>query len=306
MADMRSLLAAQRRAAEAGRNAGKGRLLSAGDLNVGNSQVIKTKGPPIIIVPDQNPPRILNMDAMSDTGQLVTVSLGAVGLNQGEFSTSPFPGLITGIIEFGNGSVFTRLELDIPLGPIDFASTLNASPKQPNLGGVLVTVPAGTLRVYARSDANYITPTIIGLIGSPLGGALPPNDTDPATGLTAVDVVVTAFAAYYTRPGNGAGPTKTLFLGRVPAGGTIVWGVTTTYNIPAYAKTIRFLRPRANIVDFTIWDAAGNVVEQHIIGAGTDSPVFPLYGYAKYFTIGGTSTSATSGQIMAAVFDLGI
>lgn len=298
--DMRSLLAAQRRAVEAGRNAGKGRLLSNGDLNVGNSQIIKTVGPPIKIVPDLDPPRILNLDAQSDTGQLVTVSIGAVGMNQGDFGASPMPGLITGIIEFGNGSVFTKLELDVPLGPIDFASTLNANPKQPSLGGVLITVPAGTLRVYARSDANYITPTIIGLIGLPLAGALPPN----AGGL-AVDVVVTAFAAYYTRPGNGAGPTKTLFLGRAPAAG-INWAINTTYNIPAYAKTIKFLRPRANIVDFTISDAAGNTVEQHIIAAGTDSPVFPLYGYAKYFTIGGTSSPAIVGQVMAAVFDLGI
>lgn len=230
----------------------KNRLLDDGDQNIGNAEIVTPQGLPASgaahIVPNLNPPRILAMDALSPTAQMVTLTFTAAVAQPASGGSSPSNvGPITGIVEFGNGSQFTRLEVDIPVGPYDYVAT----PSQPRDGGVTLTVPAGTLRAFGRHDGHYVTPSINGIAA----GTTPPT-------LQTVPVLVKAFATYFTRFATKA-PTKTLYLG---AGSTAaIPGGVGSYSIPPFAKRMRILRDRVNnttTFNATFLDSfGGNILE---------------------------------------------
>lgn len=305
--DLRSLIAAQERAvAAAGARGEKARLLDDGDQNIGNQLVIKTPFvtlPPMTI-PTQNPDRLLNLNATSKSGQLITVFLGAETTPNTPINRPPTP-FLTGIVEFGNGSRFTNFEMDIPLGPTQL--NLNQQPTAPQNGGILITVPAGTLRIYARSDGALITPNMFGTLpvdglgNSPPGRLLSPVG---APGTPASDVLVTAFATYFTRPAVHS-PTKTLWLGRANTVDGIVFA-GNFYAIPAFARTIAILRdPLAVAIEITLTDTYSNTLDTIVIPGGTRSDNYKIPGNASRFTITSTTPNpVVAGTILQAVFEL--
>ena len=78
-------------------------------------------------------------------------------------ASNPNPGYagpITGLVEFGNGGRFTRVEFDVPLGPYLGTFQGAAVASEPQDGGVIVTVPTGVLRAYARYDNLLVQPIL--------------------------------------------------------------------------------------------------------------------------------------------------
>lgn len=311
--DLRSLIAAQERAASvAGQRGEKARLLEDADQNIGNQLVIKTLPAPFpLTLPYQSPDRILNLNSASKGGQMMTVFLGATASpisSQG--SNGPLPSnFITGVVEFGNGSRFSRAEFDIPIGPVQFPAPNNRTPVDPQSGGMFFSLPAATLRIYARSDANLITPDIFGAL--PHGFApnpLDPHRLDPPTpssSPTASDVLVTAFAGYFTRTSIFP-PTKTLWLGQVVAA-TGIHYVGETYAIPPLASTVRFLRFDVNVVALAIRiaDIGSNILDQISLPAGVRSDTYKLPGNAAFFEfVSPTTDPMPAGSILQAIFEL--
>jgi hypothetical protein len=285
----------------------KGELLDDADLNIGNA-IIADPYPssdpltPPVIIPISNPPRIINLDALSRTGKVVTIALTAQTVLRPNISQqSPTP--ITGIVEFGNGGQFTRIEVDIPVGRV-FAIGANFTLQEPEDGVVYVTVPAGTLRVFARNDSKFITPTNNGFIGSdapPFG--LPPVDGDADSAL------VKAFVVYYPIRGSRSAPTKTNYIGRTSGATVIVYinDPSSAYLVPPLAKRFRLLRtiPGFTMPAFTgsIYDAAGNTMENFSVALNVMSPWFELPGIAH--RIGLEFTITGSNGFAAIVFEIG-
>ncbi len=114
------------------------------------------------VIPQTNPERILNLNAGgSAVGQTMTVVMTATRLLEGAQNPNPgLPGPITGIVEFGNGGRFTRVEFDVPVGPFAGGFVAASSAIQPLDGVVEITIPAGALRVYARYDNRLIAPLL--------------------------------------------------------------------------------------------------------------------------------------------------
>lgn len=233
----------------------KARLLDDGDLNIGNIVQITSPGG-TQTKPTLNPDRILNLDALSPTGQMVSVVFSA-SLPPGGMSAVVGP--MTGIVEFGNGAVFSRVEVDIPIGPYDLAGT---NSKQPLDGGTIVTVPGGVIRAYARNDANLVTTDVTGSTG-PAASFIAPATT------AIVSVLAKAHAVYYVRAGSAA-PRKTLYTGNASPTGAF------PYSIPAYARRFRLLRGRGtNTRVFTVSFLDGASAGANVLDTAIFDPAVP-------------------------------
>jgi hypothetical protein len=151
----------------------EGPLLENADLNIGNSTVLTPQASAVVspadastwsvgtVLPQNNAPRILNLDGSSKRGQTTSVIFTVSRILQGASNPNPgFPGPVTGIIEFGNGAQFTRLEFDLVVGP--FAGSINQATTaiEPQDGTVIVSVPTGVLRAYARYDNLLLAPIL--------------------------------------------------------------------------------------------------------------------------------------------------
>lgn len=220
------------------RSQSKARLLDDADMNIGNAvTVLPPLNAAVQTIPTQNPDRILNLDALSKTGQMVSIAFSA-SLTPG--NGSPLVGPITGIVEFGNGAIFSRVEVDIPIGPYNLlAGGANGLSNQPFDGGTILTLPGGVIRAYARHDGHFITLSTNGSTG----GAVPVAATTAI-----VPVIVKAHAAYYVRAGVSS-PRKTLYTGLANPNGLV-------YSIPAYAKRFRLLRDPRGGNNTAVWTAA--------------------------------------------------
>ena len=161
-------------------------LLKNADQNIGNSTILYPQAGTVgVVIPTTNPPRLLNLTGGSAVGQTVSVVMTVSRILQGNDNPNPgFPGPITGIIEFGNGGRFTKIEFDLTVGP--FAGSINeaSSAVEPQDGVTIVTVPTGVLRVYARYDNLLLAP----LIGTnpPISHAQLTRDLLPFPGLPIV------------------------------------------------------------------------------------------------------------------------
>lgn len=300
---------------------GKSRLLDDADQNIGNASLINADNI-IIVNPITNPTRLLDLTSESDKAQIATVGFDAssnppaLNSNQAQFA-----GPLTGILEYGNGSVFTRVEFDVPVGKI--LSTDSISNAQD--GGVIVSVPAGTLRAYARNDANLVTPSFIN--NSPPGGpnvfgfpagAGPGNKNQPRGQgswqnplFQTIPANMKAFATYFTRS-NGVRTrnTKTIWVYNNVANPVQVadgLGTPAMYFIPPLAKTVQVMRNNlAAAVTLEIYDSQTNTngfVDQFTIAAAANSPIIDLPG--QTLLIGIKTTAALVGALCL-VFEIGI
>jgi hypothetical protein len=285
----------------------KGRLLDDGDQNIGNADTIVPFPSNDIAVavtqPISNPTRLLALDSLSPTAQTVTVGLTAAGVFDGTQAVN-FPTPITAIVEIGNGSVFTRIEVDVPVGRFKLLANTQ---EQPDDGVVFVNVPAGTLRVYARNDSKLIVPNAIGTVGTPAlapGAILP-----PVTGFAA-NAFVKAFAVYYPLRGHINAPTRSYYIGRPSAGGGITYSSTITemYAIPPLAKRFRILRSfgaPTTMPAFSgdVFDANIQRIDSFAAALNVSSPWFDLPGSATFVGLN-LVMPAVDGIVMM-VFEIG-
>jgi len=133
------------------------------DQNIGNSALLQPQqGAAATTIPNTNPDRILQLSGPSKRAQTTSIVFTASRVVGANNPNPGYAGPITGILEFGNGGRFTKVEFDVPLGP--FLGTFQgaAAASEPQDGGVIVTVPTGVLRAYARYD-NLLVQPLLGL-----------------------------------------------------------------------------------------------------------------------------------------------
>jgi len=252
-----------------GRNttAEKKPLLEDAEQNIGNSQyILPQNGTVGTVIPQTNPPRIIELTAGSAVGQTTSVVFTLTRLLQGEFNPNPgFPGPITGIVEYGNGGRFTKVEFDLTVGP--FVGSLNVASNavEPQDGITTVTVPTGVLRAYARYDNLLLAPvlgvnppqSLAQLKGvAPLGPGAPLLVTNPAGGsdlpVNPEPVLVKAMASYFSKPHARVYKTVWCYCSNQVAAPTSVNVSSPTivggfqnfafFSLPAFTRKLKILR----------------------------------------------------------------
>lgn len=283
-------------------------VLDSAEQNIGNSALVQPQPGAVgdaTVIPQTNPPRILNLTGGSPMGQTISVTMTASRV-LGEQNPNPgLPGPITGVIQFGNGGRDTRIEFDVPIGP--FAGSLSQATEaiEPQDGGVIVTVPSGVLRVYARYDNLLLSPVLgfnqplhqiagVAAMGPggprPNGGGAPPTPAEP--------LLVKAMAAYFTRHYSKAYKTDYLYVPVPLVPVSIVVGVPATstfrfFCLPAFAQNVKVLRlPLTSALEVQLSDGV-QIVDQYSIAAGTSAPIIPIQGHVcvigiRSLTVGDT------------------
>lgn len=285
----------------------KAKLLDDADPNIGNAlqiQAYPAPGAGVATTQVQtNPGRILALDALSPTAQVMTIALSASAVPD-PVNDPVFPTMLTGIIQIGNGSVFTNIEIDIPLGRYKLGTAAAPVPQTPEDGTVFVSVPAGTLRVYARHDAKLITTDMIGGVGdvANLNTLVPPVDSLVA------DAFVKAFVTYGWRP--HARPTRTYMIGVAPAAAAITFtsSITQGYGIPPMAKRFRVLRGGGGPMTMPafsgeLFDGSIRRIDAFAVAANVSSPWFDIPGQATFV---GINMVLPADNFAALVFEIGV
>lgn len=306
-----------------------GQLLDDADNNIGNATVVDPypgfQQADFATVPQQNPARILNLNGLSKFGNQVTVALSASfhalnPPNQNVTGPNSEPWPIVGIIEFGNGSQFTTAEVDIPLGWIPNGSG-NPSPNINQDGVTFVTVPAGTLRIYARNDsklieiprqnvasqlpATAIFPDGVSGPGAPgVPNYFPPNASTTGEERVVLGAFVKASACYFGR-GPGAMPTRTIPIANT-VGATTFSASTMFWRIPPLARSFRIIRLGAGGVMpaiTQIFTLSPNIatLASYSVAAGVPCPTFPLSGIENTISFEMT----ISGRVLI-VYEIGL
>ena len=289
------------------------------DQNIGNSALLQPQpGSVATTIPATNPARILQLNGPSKTAQTVSIVFTASRVVGQDNPNPGYAGPITGILEFGNGGRFTRAEFDIPVGPFLGNFQGAAASSEPQDGGVIVTVPSGVLRAYARYDNLLIQPTL-GLptqstaqkLGVPFvgpGGPVAPTSPSPAP---AEPVLVKAMAAYYTRHYAKAYKTQYCYVGS--PGFIAQWMPSgqgkAVYCVPAFARTVKLLRWNSNLstspsMTLQFYDGI-NFLEEVTIAAGAVSPTIDLVGNETIIQVVSTSPSDTI-TFLALCYEIGI
>jgi hypothetical protein len=280
------------------------RLLDDGENNVGNSILLQPQAlppPDLFTVVKQQAinGRILNLTASSKTGQSVTVVMTAA---RSPGITGGIAGPITGVIEFGNGTVSTTIEFDIPVGPYTGNIQATSPGTQPEDSGAVIQVPSGIIRAYARYDNAFITPDLGGFaFGGPGTLSFPPSPAFPlfpgagpfAPNLAnPTPVTVKAFASYFGRHHTKLYKTQYLYIGDA----TLPQPFAGTYCVPPFAKSVQVVPNPAVSMTLDLTDsipfgssAANRItfVERYVIPANT-FPVIPIEGNVTTITIRNT------------------
>jgi len=307
MLDAKTIAALQ---SEANRNAAKRsgksgvRLLDDAENNVGNATMLFPEvlppGQLFTTVKQSNPPRVLNLTADSKSGQSVTVVMTAARQTNATGTSGP----VTGIIEFGNGTQFTRVEFDVPIGPFTGNAFAVAPGTQPDDSGAVIQVPTGIVRAYFRYDDAYLTPELAGYaFGGPGSPAFPlPAGAGPIAPGGSTPLLVKAFANYFGR--HHTPLYKSLYLYRT---NTVdiqfgAFGAQPTYSIPPFAKTIQIVRtPNTSAMVLVLSDQVAD--ETYAIPSGP-APIIPVTGNQYTFSVYSAAPADTVG-VVKAVFEIG-
>jgi len=210
-------------------------------------------------------------------------------------------GPVTGIVLFGTGSGNTQIaEFDIPVMNNNIESAISSLPFA---GGVQISVPATSLEVRARHDANLIpssilagTPTSVA-IGNPTGAVTPPPVL--VTGSIAAGVKPTYARTYRT--------VWMFFNPLVP----LPVGDTSAIPIPPFATSVRVARAQGGVggsspqITIDVLTAFGNIDTGTIVPAGTSCPEIQLSGQSAILRVTDSDAAITATAI-AAIFTIGI
>ena len=299
------------------------------DQNIGNGFILQPQAGGATVVPQSSAnsssyERILMLTGPSSTGQTTSIVLTASRLSGPNNPYPGFPGPITGIIEFGNGGQFTKVEVDIPIGPFvgDFQTATPAT--EPQDGGVIVTVPTGVLRVYARYDNQLIQPVITALTpGAPTlslaqaynaahphsppilflgpGGPIvvPSSKTVPPE-----PVQVKAMAAFFSRHTSKVYRTQYCFVSNVLHLPQPIPMGSPYFCVPPFARSIKVLRyPYTVSLEIILLDNMGHFLEGPITIGPNLSPTIPLVGTE---TIVKLQNGSAPINLLALCYEIGI
>lgn len=251
-------------------------------MNLGSSSII---APGVIGVPGPTT-RLLDLRSDSPLACVVTVTLSQQLQNPGGSGIFPNEPII-GSLTFGNGGAESTVEFDVP--PADSTGEVNKAliPQRILRSGVSVSVPAGSLRVYAKCDRNN------GLI------------TDPTVplGFGTESPIVYAHVAYGSVYGSMP-PTRTVYIANFAA--PLNPSVSATCAVPAFATGVRFMASDGITaisapLNVSISSASGLYSFSYNVAAGSDGfAVIP--GNAKNLVVTNTGANPIS---LAAVFEIG-
>jgi hypothetical protein len=311
-----------------GRNtdADKTPLLQNAEQNIGNSATILPQtGSGGVVIPQTNPQRILELSGGSAVGQTTTIVMTASRITGADNPYPGFPGPVTGVIEFGNGGRSTKIEFDVPVGPFQGYINQALPAVEPQDGIVVVTVPTGVLRVYARYDNLLVSPLLgtnppqshaqvssVPFVGP--GGPLfatNPGTPPPVNILVPPEpVLVKAMVAYFTKPRAKVYKTLNCYLtyetfAPVPAPVAINVGTPSVSQIagypnvafwalPAFTKSVKILRfPGSTSLNVLLHDGV-RPVDFITVPGGTTAPVIEVIGNENIIGI----TSGSQGVTM--------
>ena len=287
---------------------------SDAEQNIGNSTLLQPQpGSVATTIPATNPARLLMLSGPSKSAQTTSIVFTASRVVGADNPNPGYAGPITGILEFGNGGRVTKVEFDVPLGPYlgEFQGAIASS--EPQDGGIIVTVPTGVLRAYARYDNLLIQPTLgphslpmaqrlvppVPFVG-PGGPVLPPGVAAPAE-----PVLVKAMSAYYTRHFARAYKTQYCYVGAPGVPNQHIIGYY--YCIPAFARSVKLLRiPSTASFTVTLSDGVNAALDQVVVPSGS-SPTIPIVGTETVIAVRSTThTPADSVNMLALCYEIGI
>ncbi len=310
-------------------------LLKDAEQNIGNSEIIQPQpGTSGTTIPQTNPQRIIELSGGSAAGQTTTVTMTATRIIGASNPNPGFPGPVTGIIEFGNGGRFTRVEFDIPVGPFFGAINEATNAVEPQDGMVMVTVPTSTIRAYARYDNLLVAPVLgtnppmslaqysgVPVIG-PGGPLLVADPADPNNPLanfivTPEPVQAKAMAAYFTKTRSKVYRTVNCYLANEtnnpapqgvvvtnPPGGLVAgYPGFAFWALPAFTKRVKILRfPDTAGLNVLLHDGVRPVDFIQIAG-GPTAPEFHVVGNESLIGISSGNASVT---MLKLVCEIGI
>ena len=299
------------------------------DQNIGNSFLLQPQaGSGGTIVPQssatQSYERILQLSGPSKAAQTTSVVFTASRVQPGLSNPNPgYAGPVTGIVEFGNGGRFTRVEFDVPLGPYlgNFNGSLAST--EPQDGGTVITVPSGVLRAYARYDnllvqallgppqsmAQFLGVTFVG----PGGPVSPPGAAGPAE-----PVLVKAMAAYFSRHWAQLYKTQYCYVGApgvpaqyVPPTPTPIGLNAAMFCVPPFAKNVKVLRnPVSAAMVVELYDGVflsafpNNGVDEVAVPAGSSPPI-PIVGNETVIRVS-SATANDKVKFLALCYEIGL
>lgn len=255
--------------------------------------------------------RILDLRSDSNLAQYATISFSVLPTVENADVNTDAPnraGPLLGIIEFGNGSGFSRVEVDIQRSASPYNGGSNAFGLSYNIGdprtyfsppgGVSISVPASSLRVFARNDGNLRPCPNSRLLNEPIVAAT-----------ISPTAKVMAHVAYGLR-GIYEGATRTVWLIKT---GTVAVSPAGFFSaIPPFARTLVIHRnPTATMgisYQFVVSQNAtgGNLVyQQETIPAGTVSPVIQIPHGATSITVNNLGPN-TANATIALVYGIGV
>ena len=298
-------------------------LLDNAEQNIGNSEIVHPQvgpgGPTVpsgTTIPQTNPPRIIQLTGPSQKGQTTSVVMTVSRITPGPLNPNPgFAGPITGILEFGNGGRSTRVEFDIPVGPFIGSLTSAVPASEPQDGGVIVTVPTGVLRAYARYDNLLLAPTLplnvslAQLKGQPVigpGGPVVFAFAPPLNIGYSEPVQAKAMAAYFSR--HTSRVYKTLYLYRGNAINVSIGGLLgLAWCLPAFARSVKVLRqPISAALTCSLSNGINNIDDFEVV-ANASAPVIPVIGGENIIQIKSkTALPADDVTYLALVCEIGI
>jgi hypothetical protein len=306
-------------------------LLKNAEQNIGNSIELQPQAGKLgTVTPQPSSQRIIQLTGGSAVGQTTSIVLTATRIIGPQNPVPGFAGPITGIIEFGNGGRSTRAEIDIPFGP--FAGYINSvqNAVDPQDGGVIVSVPTGVLRVYARYDNLLLQPLLNeqsppfpapftpisfaqqqGLLVAGPGSFFPGTHPAGTPPFPAEPVLIKAMAAYFSRHFARAYKTQYCFISADgsthPVAAAPAFTAPYTYVIPAFARTLRVLRaPISASLVVSLIDGNFNQFDQITIPGGS-SPTIPIVGHEiAVQLLSATNTGADNVSFLALCYEIGI
>jgi hypothetical protein len=304
-------------------------LLMNADQNIGNSTVLVPLNPPLnlpplppsdcgTVIPQTNPARILDLPGGSAVGQTASVVFTASRIAGPDNPNPGFAGPVTGIVEFGNGGRFTRVEFDVPIGPFSGLIRQSSNAVEPQDGGTIITVPTGVLRCYARYDNLLISPVLNTdpplSLSQLLSTTLPPppiqflgpgGPTGRSFIIPAENLLVKAMAAYFTKPRSKVYKTNYLYVANINSPTLINVNTQQFFALPAFTKSVKVLRtPISAAVTIVLYDGVHTVDQISVVG-GTTCPTIEVVGHECVIGLQ-SPLPADNYSLLALVCEIGI
>lgn len=248
------------------------------------------KSLPAVISDSAGNPRALEVKAIeiSFSDQMarnlcVTLTNNAIR-NPGGFNVNTGP--IIGIVEWGVGGAYNRIEFNLPPAYTWRQNGGIGSPVQGE-NGVTLSIACSSLRVMARNDARQP----------------PVNDPTAVIGSDSFAGDYSAFVAQGSAY-KPCGPLQRAIVAVSANGAALAAAGSVAIGIPRFAKRVRFpRRPLTSTLDVMVGgDIVGSAYTESI-GAGTQGQI-ELNPLANTLTI--SNTSAGNITVLTAVFDLEI